>query len=738
MRPLRSPFLRRAAAGLAATTVAGALLLAGAGAAQAAPPAQTVFLDQSFGGASAGPDFLLPVTPSGNVACLTAGTDQAASPIPGCGFANDPEGSGALRLTDTGGSQSGGVGSTVAVPTAQGLDVAFDSWQYGGSGADGLTFYLAATDPFDPQVPTRLGGVGGALGYSALPESGQEGLANAYLGVGLDWYGNFANPAFNGSSCEPVGGVGPNALTLRGPGNGSAGYCVLSSTQVDGLLRGSTGVRDEASRVPVEVAVNPSAAAITTASGLEVEAGSYVVAVQGIGDGEPTVARGALPSLLGSSTDPSWYDPTTGVPYKLTFGWTGGTGGATDYHEVANARATTLAGPAPVLVQTTSGSATVVPTRGSTVSVAASVSADGGAESEPVVATLVFPEGLAPTLPSAATGWACTVSGQTVTCTVVPSPEFAAGASLPVLTVPYTATADAAGALTVLTTVSSTDSAAATSQLEVSAVREPTVVTSSSGRQTPGTTGPSTVFTADVASAATSDPTAPLGTVEFVDSATEDLLCEADLVPAASGATSTATCTADADPSTAVRVDYDQADAAHEPTRADLGSFVVVTTPVALAAGAVVVDGDAQLSVTGLPADATGTVVFSTGATTLCTVTLPTVACTVPDLADGSYTVTAAYSGDAVYAAAEATASFRVGTVAAPVPAPVDPAAPAAPVVPAATSAPVATAPVADDEEARLAFTGSTLVAWTAGALGLALAAAGVVLVAARRRGRTA
>lgn len=736
MRPLRSPFLRRAAAGLAATTVAGALLLSGAGAAQAAPPAQTVFLDQSFAGASAGPDFLLPATPSGNVACLTAGTDVTASPIPGCRFANDPEGSGALRLTDTGTSQSGGVGSTVSVPTAQGLDVTFDSWQYGGGAADGLTFYLAATDPFDPEVPTRLGGIGGSLGYS--PQDSQLGLANGYLGVGLDAYGNFANPAFSGNSCPPVGGAGSNALTLRGPGNGSTGYCVLSSTRVDGNLRGFDGVRDEAGRVPVEVAVNPSADTVTSPSGLEVPAGSYVVSLQGSFGSAPTITQGPLPSLLGSSTDPSWYDPTTGVPYKLTFGWTGGTGSLSDYHEIANARATTLVGPAPVLAQTTSGSATVVPTRGSTVSVAASVSADGGAEAEPVVATLVFPEGLAPTLPTAATGWACTVSGQTVTCTVVPSPEFAPGASLPVLTVPYTATADAAGALTVLTTVSSTDSAAATSQLEVSAVREPTVVTSSSGRQTPGTTGPSSVFTADVASAAATDPTAPLGTVEFVDSATEELLCEADLVPAASGATSTATCTADADPSTAVRVDYDQADAAHEPTRADLGSFVVLTTPVALAAGAVVVDGDAQLSVTGLPADATGTVVFSTGPTTLCTVTLPTVACTVPDLADGSYTVTAAYSGDAVYASAEATASFRIGTAAAPVPAPADPAAPAAPAVPAATSAPAATAPVADDEEARLAFTGSTLVAWTAGALGLALAAAGVVLVAARRRGRTA
>jgi hypothetical protein len=68
-----------------------------------------------------------------------------------------------------------------------------------------------------------------------------------------------------------------------------------------------------------------------------------------------------------------------------------------------------------------------------------------------------------------------------------------------------------------------------------------------------------------------------------------------------------------------------------------------------------------SLSVSGIPADATGTVSFSSGTATLCTATLPTHACeTSSTLAAASYDVTASYEGDTNYAGASAGTSFTI------------------------------------------------------------------------------
>ena len=68
------------------------------------------------------------------------------------------------------------------------------------------------------------------------------------------------------------------------------------------------------------------------------------------------------------------------------------------------------------------------------------------------------------------------------------------------------------------------------------------------------------------------------------------------------------------------------------------------------------------MSVTGLPVDATGTVTFTSGGSTLCITTLPVTSCLTPaTLAPGPYPVTATYSGDSNYNGAIATgASFTV------------------------------------------------------------------------------
>jgi hypothetical protein len=438
------------------------------GSAEALPPPQTTFVQQTFTGSSAGSGFAKPAAPgAANVACLTAGTDASSTPIPGCGGTADANGSGALRLTDTGLSEAGGVGSTVSVPISQGLDATFDSYQYGGTGADGLTFYLAATDPISPQVPTELGQLGGSLGYS--DQGAGNGLANGYLGIGLDAYGNFPVPPFGSPECA-ARLQSPNTITVRGPGNGTTGYCVVDQHVVTGALRNDDSTRSAANVVPVEVVVNPSAASTNALeSGVAVPAKSYAVIVTAIG-GAMNVLTGALPSTINGEIpsglyDSSWIDPATGFPYKLTFGWTGGTGGEGDNHEVTNFTATSLLAASPVLVQTTTGASPVQLGAASTVVIHGTVSSTGGDESTPVVATTVFPAGFTPKDGSDAS-WTCVIAGQTETCTYTPTLDIPAGSSLPVLSLPYVAGATA-GSFTITTSLSSVDAAAVDGALTV-------------------------------------------------------------------------------------------------------------------------------------------------------------------------------------------------------------------------------------------------------------------------------
>jgi hypothetical protein len=95
-------------------------------------------------------------------------------------------------------------------------------------------------------------------------------------------------------------------------------------------------------------------------------------------------------------------------------------------------------------------------------------------------------------------------------------------------------------------------------------------------------------------------------------------------------------------------------------------SFVVSKAPTAVVAGALpshfAYGGADTLKESGLPAAATGTVVFSSGGTTLCTVTLggPATCSTPAGLPAGTYPVTATYAGDANFIGSTDTASFVV------------------------------------------------------------------------------
>jgi hypothetical protein len=646
----------------------GALTLTSVTAASAVG-GQTVFVNEGFTGSSV-TDYIKPTAPAGtNVACLTASSNRVQTPVPGCSTtALDTTGSGALRLTSAGNTLEGGVGATGSVPISKGLDATFDSYQYGGTGADGIVFYLAVTDPYNPQVPTAIGQAGGSLGYSATGASA--GLAHGYLGLGLDVYGNYLNSDFDGSGCSsaPGGSTQPTNVSVRGPGNGSVGYCVLpgynsslgGTPLVQDALHGTTRANSD---VPVEVIINPSSSATNSAgmtsgtttklTSISVAATSYAIVFKTIGASAQTVVTGALPNLKDPAYDnlvnPSWYDPTTGLPYKLTYGWVASTGGSTDVHEVNYLNAETVNGPVPVLTATSTVS-TATPQQGSSAvyTVSPSLSSVGGDETAPVKVTTSFPSGITPTA-YAGTDYSCTLSGQTETCTY--GGATLAGASLPVLNLPFTATGNAGlTALSASSVVASIDAAAlSTSSPSVTIAKIPTTTTLTVA-PTPLSYGGSETFTATVSSAAVT------GTVAFVDSTTGMILCAAATVT-----DGIATCT-----TTAVGpIGSHTITATYSGDTNDTGSSATLTRTTQLGTFAITASDSpsevpygetSTLSVSGIPSGATGTVSFTDAdGKSLCTATLPDTSCvTSASLRGGDYSVTAHYSGDANYEAAAA------------------------------------------------------------------------------------
>jgi hypothetical protein len=347
-----------------------------------------------------------------NGACLTAGTGTnqgGGSSVGPCELATpDGSGSGALQLTSNKTSSGGNdsVGATFyngAIPTSAGLDIRFNTYQYDSdtdfdfwnaplgvtdSGADGITFSLAAVgpDPSDPsqlELPEQIGGPGGTLGYAASA-GGAPGLSNAYLGVGFDAFGNFANSAVFPSACPGPSGLQPDDLypesvTVHGPGNEASGYCILQSsaqqvnsgtgvpdgggwdqTNVDVNNPGggpldqmsvapTAGAAESTARggaeVPVEFIVNTTANAATSTDdggAFSVAPGDWAVIYRPVG-GSWTEMTGPLPSTGLSAYYPSsWVNPSTGLPYEMTFGWTASWGANNEIHEVNDVQVTPL------------------------------------------------------------------------------------------------------------------------------------------------------------------------------------------------------------------------------------------------------------------------------------------------------------------------------------------------------------------------------------------------------------
>jgi type IV pilus assembly protein PilY1 len=180
------------------------------------------------------------------------------APSSAAGQVPDASGSGALRLTNGylsslsgatstfpyGFNQNGAILSNFCFPSADGLQITFTTVTYEGNsggnggtgtvsandGADGISFFLVddavATAAYN--TPLDSGAFGGSLGYTCSNSNndstkrsdgstrGYDGLVGAFLGLGIDEFGNFLNPSDNTVSGP---GLQADRIGLRGAGS---------------------------------------------------------------------------------------------------------------------------------------------------------------------------------------------------------------------------------------------------------------------------------------------------------------------------------------------------------------------------------------------------------------------------------------------------------------------------------------------------------------------------------------
>jgi type IV pilus assembly protein PilY1 len=202
-------------------------------------------------------------------ACLTASSATVGTspgPLPGClsvktayyngenlvGGQNgvsgttqtlpDPVGSGALRFTNANGTtnnssgteygsnEGGAIISATPFGTTNGVQITFktvtyrgDSGGSSGDGADGISFFMLN----GANAPTAVGSQGGSLAYTCSNPGNIgghptiDGVTGAYIGLGIDEYGNFLN---QGDNTATGFGAQGNRIGLRGAGNVSWAY----------------------------------------------------------------------------------------------------------------------------------------------------------------------------------------------------------------------------------------------------------------------------------------------------------------------------------------------------------------------------------------------------------------------------------------------------------------------------------------------------------------------------------
>jgi uncharacterized repeat protein (TIGR01451 family) len=402
--------------------VAGVSIV-GVGAPVSAVPA-TVLVDETFSNATVGDALIAGL----GFACLTGATDNArvkacplsqSGPVPVRGTTP-----GYLQLTDVSKSKAGSVLYDRPIPASAGIDATFEMYQYGGSGADGIAFYLVdgATDL------TAAGGTGGSLGYAQ--HYGEPGINGGYLGIGFDVYGNFYDDGESRGQGCPVGqrspttnsgSIAPNTVVVRGPGSGGFGYCYLASTTVVG-----SPAAKPISSLPGRLDATSLAGAKRTVHVVITPSPDPVITVQidfDDGNGFQTV----IDNLAAPAGTPSTYK----------FGFSGSTGDSTDVHLVRNVVVGTVEPLARLnLVKQVSRETPLAPVLGAGSSIpyeyvvtnAGEVALHDLAVDDPEVGVITCPAGDIPPVPA---------PGSTVLCTgshVVSDADVVAGQAVNVAT----------------------------------------------------------------------------------------------------------------------------------------------------------------------------------------------------------------------------------------------------------------------------------------------------------------
>jgi hypothetical protein len=244
-------------------------------------------------------------TPGSADPILTAGVGAAATGgIPGRATAIDAPGQGVLRLTNPINNQGSFVIYNEAFPASGGLSITFEIYQYGGTGADGISFFLIDGNA----NPTTAGQLGGGLGYS--------GIVGGYFGVGLDAFGNFSNPAVAGA-----GGPGqvPDSVVLRG--SEATGYRYFT-----GQPLGAVGNLD------VPVSLGGTRANSRRRVRVDVTPVGIVDVLIDLNDDNDFNDNGEQPIVDFNVTAPTANNAP--LPATFKFGFAGSTGTFTNFHEV--------------------------------------------------------------------------------------------------------------------------------------------------------------------------------------------------------------------------------------------------------------------------------------------------------------------------------------------------------------------------------------------------------------------
>ncbi|MCU0567826.1 MAG: DUF4347 domain-containing protein [Oculatellaceae cyanobacterium Prado106] len=277
------------------------------------------FLNETFtGGDVTDPNWLFGVDQPNNATranpFLTARSTVAPSPggLPGNAGVPDPVGQGVLRLTNTSTDQAAFVLYNRALPANAGLEITFDLFAYGGTGADGLSFFLID----GAASPTTAGAFGGSLGYAnrTVPTV-EAGVQGGFLGVGFDEFGNFSNPTEGRTGTGAGSGFVPDAVAIRG--GQASGYTFLTNSVLPfSIDTPGAGATREAARRRVQIDIT--------------QTGLLTVQIDGNQDNDFD-DLGERPITNFNVTGASGQTPET-----LKFGFAASTGDSTNFHEIRN------------------------------------------------------------------------------------------------------------------------------------------------------------------------------------------------------------------------------------------------------------------------------------------------------------------------------------------------------------------------------------------------------------------